>query len=94
MTKGTNASFISLIAKVDNPQNLNDFIPISLVGCLYKIVYNIMPLRLKKVLHRVIDGRQSTFLEGRGLMNNVLVANKILEEMKRRKTSCVFFKVD
>jgi len=30
----TNASFISLIPKVDNPQLLNNFISISLVGCL------------------------------------------------------------
>jgi len=49
---------------------------------------------LKKVLHKVIDGRKSGFLEGRGLMDGVLVANKVLEEVKRREGSCVFFKVD
>jgi len=27
-------------------------------------------------------------------MNNVLVANEVLGEMKRKKKSCVFFKVD
>jgi len=51
-------------------------------------------MRLKKVLHKVIDGRQSAFLEGRGLMDGVLVANEVLEEVKRRKSGCVFFKVD
>jgi len=65
--RGMNASFISLIPKVDNPQQLNDFRPISLVGCLYKIMAKILSLRLKKVLHRVINARQSAFLEGRGL---------------------------
>ena len=36
--RGSNTLFISLIPKVDNPQHLNDFRPISLVGCVYKIV--------------------------------------------------------
>jgi len=30
---GTNKSFMSLIPKVDNPQHLNEFRPISLVEC-------------------------------------------------------------
>jgi len=52
-----------------------------------------MSLRLKKVLHKVIDSRQSGFLEGRGLMDSVLVVNENLDEVKRRKTSCIVFKV-
>jgi len=54
----------------------------------------ILSLRLKKVLHKVINGRQFAFLESRGLMDGVLVANGVLEEVKRRKHSYVFFKVD
>jgi len=46
------------------------------------------------VINKVIDARQSAFLEGRGLMDGVLVANEVLDEMKRKKKSCVFFKVD
>ena len=63
--------------------------PISLVGCLSKVVAKIMSLRLK-VLHKVIDVRKFAFLEGRGLMDSVLVANEVLEEVKRRKRSCIF----
>ena len=46
------------------------------------------------MLHKVIDGRQFAFLEGKGFMDGVLVANEVLEDVKRRKSSCVFFKVD
>jgi len=53
--KGTNASFITLVPKVVNPQILNDFRPISLVGCVYKIVSKILSSRLKRVLDKVID---------------------------------------
>jgi len=46
------------------------------------------------VIGKIIDARQSTFLEGRGLLDSVLVANEVLEEYKRKRKSCVFFKVD
>jgi len=40
---------------VKHPQALNDFRPISLIGCVYKIVAKILANRLKKVLPDVID---------------------------------------
>ena len=46
------------------------------------------------MLHKVINARQSTFLEGRGIMDSVLVANEVHKEIKRRKNNCIFFKVD
>jgi len=48
---------------------------------MYKIVAKILSNRLKKVLHKVIDERQSTFLEGRGIVDSVLVANEVLEDI-------------
>jgi hypothetical protein len=42
LTRGINSTFIALIPKVDNPQKLNDFTPISLVGSLYKILAKVL----------------------------------------------------
>ena len=92
--RGTNASFICLIPKNDNPQHLSEYRPISLVGCVYKIVSKILSIRLKKVISKVIDIRQSAFLEGRGILDSIMVANEVIEKMKRKKKSCVCFKVD
>ena len=46
LSKGINSTFIALIPKVDNPHQLNDFRPISLVGSLYKILAKVLANRL------------------------------------------------
>jgi len=62
--RGSNASFLCLIPKVENPQQLGEFRPISLVRCLYKIILKLLSLRLKNVISKVIDVTQLAFLEG------------------------------
>ena len=92
--KGCNASFIALIPKVSDPQGLSDYKPISLIGCVYKIVSKLLAKRLKKAMSSIIDGRQSTFIEGRHLLHGVLVANEVVEKAKRKQKHCLVFKVD
>lgn len=48
LTKGYNSSFIFFIVKVENPQGLRDFIPISLFNCMYKNITKALEKRLKK----------------------------------------------
>lgn len=92
--KGCNASFIALIPKVSDLQGLSDHRPISLIGCIYKIVSKLLAKRLKMVMPSIIDGRQSAFIEGRHLLHGVLVANEVVEEAKRKQMPCLVFKVD
>jgi len=50
-----NVSFITLIPKVENPQELNAYKPISLMPTVYKIMVKIIFNRLRKVIHKIID---------------------------------------
>jgi len=68
-----------LVPKKVNPSNLNDFRPISLVGCVYKILSKILTNRFKKVLPSVIDVNQSVFLGERGMLDSILVANEMAD---------------
>ena len=77
-----------------DPQSLNDFRPISLIGCVYKIVAKTLANRLKLVMPDIIDERQSAFITGRHLLHGVLIANEVVEEAKRSQKSCLVFKVD
>ena len=55
LSKGINSTFIALIPKVDSPQTLNEFRPISLVGSLYKIMAKLLANRSRQVIGSVIS---------------------------------------
>ena len=59
-----NSTFIALIPKLDNPLTLNDFRPISLCNCVYKIISKVIALRMKSILSEHISDEQFGFLEG------------------------------
>ena len=61
--KGNNASFLALIPKINHPQSFNEYRPISLIGCMYKIIAKLMANRLRKVMTGLIDERQSAFIK-------------------------------
>lgn len=63
--KGSNVSFLALVPKVIDPRSLNEYKPISLIGCMNKIVAKLLSRRLKKVVSTIIDKRQNAFIEGR-----------------------------
>ncbi|MCI52282.1 cysteine-rich receptor-like protein kinase, partial [Trifolium medium] len=64
LSKGINSTFIAIIPKIDSPQRLNDFRPISLVGSLYKILAKVLANRLRLVMSSVISESQTTFCDG------------------------------
>jgi len=93
-SKGCNASFIALIPKVKNLVLIDYFRPISLVGALYKIITKVLLCRIKEVMHLVINDVQSAFLEDRGMLDSVMMANEVIEEVQRNRKSGVCLKVD
>ena len=94
LAKGINITFIALIPKVDSPQRLNDFRPISLVGSMYKILAKVLTNRLRSVIGSVVSDSQSAFVKGRQILDGILVANEIVDEAHRCKKELILFKVD
>ncbi|GAU23660.1 hypothetical protein TSUD_304350 [Trifolium subterraneum] len=94
LTKGLNATFIALIPKIDSPQRLNDFRPISLVGSLYKIMAKVLANRLRLVLGSVISEAQTAFIKDRQILDGILIANEVVDEARRSKKDLMLFKVD
>jgi len=94
LAKGINSTFIALIPKVDNPQRLNDFRPISLVGSMYKILAKVLANRLRSMIGSVVSDSRSAFVKGRQILDGILVANEIVDEAHRCKKDLILFKVD
>ena len=90
----TNATFICLIPKKLNSISIRDFRPISLVTSLYKVLAKVLSLRLKRVLSETIDSSQGAFVQGRQILDLVLIANEVVEEYRSKKKEGIVFKID
>ncbi|GKF35795.1 transposon TX1 uncharacterized [Tanacetum coccineum] len=64
LVKGCNASFIALVPKVQDPIEMCDYRPISLIGCAYKVIAKILATRLSKVMPKIISPNQTAFISG------------------------------
>ena len=83
-----------MIPKVNSPQRLNDFRPISLIGCLYKVLAKVLANRLRQVVGSVVFESQSAFIKGKQILDGILIANEVVDEAKRLNKELLLFKVD
>jgi hypothetical protein len=86
--------FVALIPKINSPFSLGDFRPISLLGCLYKIIAKVLTARLARVMDLLVEPTQSAFLKGRNLVDGVVVINEVIDLARRNGQSCLILKVD
>ncbi|GJX11691.1 RNA-directed DNA polymerase, eukaryota [Tanacetum coccineum] len=92
--RGCNSAFIALIPKVPDPKFVNDFHPISLIGCLYKVVTKILAMRLSMVISDLISDVQTAFLPKRQILDGPFIINELLSWCKCKKKHVMVFKVD
>ena len=93
LDKCLNTSFVALIPKNNNPCILSDYRPISLINSVYKILAKVLANRLKLV-DTLINSNQSAFISGRQIMDGFLIANELVDSVKKSKTKGLLLKVD
>lgn len=83
LPKGSNTAYITLIPKISSPLSFKDYRPISMVGCIYKIIAKLMARRIQKVMSSIISPLQTSYIEGRQILDGALVASEIIDSCKK-----------
>ncbi|GKV19934.1 hypothetical protein SLEP1_g30130 [Rubroshorea leprosula] len=94
LVRGSNCSFIVLLPKVTNPQKIEEFRPISLIGVMYKVIAKLLANRISSVLDNIIGECQMAFIKGRQIVDNIVIANETIDAAKRNKIASFVLKVD
>lgn len=88
-----NRTLIVLIPKVQGPERISQFRPISLCMLPLKIITKLLVDRLRP---RLISKSQSSFVHGRHTTDNIIIVQEALHTMRKmkRKSGIVAIKVD
>ena len=92
--KSFNASFLALIPKKVDSEEVKDFRPISLVGGICKIISKVLANRLRKVAHGIISNSQNAFVKGRQILDSVLIASEYIDSKLKLGVPSVLCKLD
>ncbi|XP_074297299.1 uncharacterized protein LOC141628005 [Silene latifolia] len=78
MLQEINHTFITLIPKVDIPQNVTQFRHISCCNILYKAISKILCTRVSAVLPDLINKAQGGLIKGRSIVENILICEDLM----------------
>lgn len=93
LPRAITTSFITLILKNHNLQELNDY-TFCLIGSVYRIISKLLVGRLKGVVGKLISKSQLTFIYNRNTLNRLLVVSKLVNFSRSFKKDIFLFKVD
>lgn len=85
MLVALNHTFLVLIPKVDIPQTISQFRPISLCNVYYKIIAKLLASRLKNFISHMISEHQSAFVPSRLIQDNSIMAHEIFHSLQTKK---------
>lgn len=80
-----NSTFYALIHKGENLEDANGFRPIALCNVIYKIITSLIAKRLKPLLDKLISAEQTGFVEGRQILDGLVVSQEVIHSLKTKK---------
>lgn len=79
-----NHTNLVMIPKVDNPEQVGHFRPISLCNFSYKIISKVISNRMKPIMPNVITENQRAFVHGRQIHDNIFVVHEAFHYLRSR----------
>lgn len=89
-----NFALIVLIPKEVNAKDFKKFRPISLSTCAIKIFNKAMTNRFSPICNRIISSNQTNFIKGRYILESVVMAHEVVDEVKKSDSQGLILKLD
>jgi hypothetical protein len=89
-----NATFLTLIPKEECVTHPKKFRPISLCNVIYKILSKVIARHLKPLLPFIISLEKSGYVEGRKIVDNVILAHEFIHSIQRTGTPGILLNLD
>ncbi|XP_074289017.1 uncharacterized protein LOC141614161 [Silene latifolia] len=87
LLKQLNHTLVTLIPKVEMPENVTQFRPISCCNVVYKVIAKLLCTRLAAILPHIISPNQGGFIKRRNIIENILVCQDVIRLYKRTAVS-------
>jgi hypothetical protein len=84
LLKELNATILTLVPKKLNASFMRDFCPITCCNVLYKCITKIISNRMIPLLDSLVSWNQSSFIPGRNIFKNVLLAQELVRNYHRK----------
>ncbi|CAH1432193.1 unnamed protein product [Lactuca virosa] len=78
LLQAVNHTILALLPKVEVPNTMKDFHPISCCNVIYKCITKIIVTRISPFLHNLVDVNQSAFIPGRAITDNILLSQELM----------------
>lgn len=78
-------TWVTLIPKEVGSIEVEKMRPLSMIGCLYKIISKILTWRLKGVMNELVGESETAFIEGTQILDGALIANETVHWLKKKR---------
>lgn len=89
-----NEANIVLLPKKQEPENISDYGPISLINSLMKIITKLLATRLAPHMNELVSQAQNTFIKKQCIHDNFLYVQRVIQFLHKRKRPALFIKLD
>ena len=85
---------IILLPKINEAERIQQYRPICLLNVSFKIFTKAATIRLNSVADHVVRPTQTAFMQGRNILDGVVILHETVHEMHRKKLNGVILKID